>query len=223
MNNFVIDTHVHTAEISPCGKVNAETIVSMYKQAAYNAIIITDHFSNYYPVIRSSLSWKDKVDSFFRGYELAAVYGNLCGLTVLPGLELSFDYDPNDYLVYGISKLWLYDHKNITNTSIKYFSNLIDGTNALIVQAHPYRRGMKPQKPSYIHGLEVYNGNERHDSRNGKALKYAEKFNLIQTSGSDFHQIQDCARGGMELNQAVATIDEFIEQLKTDSPGIIRN
>jgi predicted metal-dependent phosphoesterase TrpH len=223
MKNFLIDTHVHTAEISPCGKVDAETIVSLYKQADYDAIIITDHFSNYYPVMRSSLSWKDKVDSFFRGYELAAAYGKQCGLIVLPGLELSFDNDSNDYLVYGISKLWLYGHKDITSTSIKYFSSLIADTSAIIIQAHPYRRAMKPQNPAYIHGLEIYNANKRHNSWNGKALKYAEKFNLLQTSGSDFHQVQDCARGGLKLHQTVTSIDEFIVQLKTNSPGIIRN
>ncbi|MDA3939693.1 MAG: transposase [Spirochaetia bacterium] len=222
MSKFLIDTHVHTAEISPCGRIEARTVVSMYKEAGYDGIIITDHFSNYYPVMRSTLSWKEKVDTFFMGYDLAEAHGNVCGLTVLPGLELTFDNDPNDYLVYGISKSWLYEHEDIIAENIEYFAGLISNTNALIVQAHPYRPGMRPRKPPHIHGIEVYNGNQRHDSGNEKALKHAEHYSLIQTSGSDFHQAEDCARGGMELKQAISTIDEFIDILKKDKPNLIQ-
>ncbi len=219
---FLLDTHVHTMEVSPCGCTDAQTIVSLYKKADYDCLIITDHLSSYYPVMRSSLSWKQKIDSFFTGYNLAEFFGRKVGLTVLPGFELSFDSDPNDYLVYGISKSWLYEHEGIHTTNIEYFSDLISNTDSLIVQAHPFRMGMRPQKSPYIHGMEVYNGNPRHNSKNNKALNYAEKHNLIPTSGSDFHNPEDCARGGMMLRQPVSYIEEFIQILKIDSPELIQ-
>lgn len=39
-----IDTHVHTSEVSRCGKLTASEIVDAYKRANYDAIVITDHF-----------------------------------------------------------------------------------------------------------------------------------------------------------------------------------
>ncbi|MCK5156268.1 MAG: hypothetical protein KAQ69_07565 [Spirochaetales bacterium] len=49
-----------------------------------------------------------------------------------------------------------------------------------------------------------------------------QKYNLIPTSGSDFHQAEDCAKGGMILKQPVSHIKEFIQILKTDSPELIQ-
>ena len=39
-----------------------------------------------------------------------------------------------------------------------------DENNLLIYQAHPFRPYMIPM-PKYIHGVEVYNGNARHNSK----------------------------------------------------------
>ena len=44
----------------------------------------------------------------------------------------------------------------------------------------------------------MFNGNPRHDSHNALTLAFAEAHpRLIRTSGSDFHQPQDLARGGI--------------------------
>jgi L-amino acid N-acyltransferase YncA len=45
MNAYCIETHMHTAESSPCGKVRAKRITRMYKDAGYAGIVVTDHFS----------------------------------------------------------------------------------------------------------------------------------------------------------------------------------
>ena len=140
----------------------------------------------------------------------------------MPGFELSFDNDPNDYLVYGITKAWLYEHKDILTTNIESFSHLISSTDAVIIQAHPFRKGMAPQNPSLIHGIEVYNGNPRHNSENIKAKQFAGKHNLIPTSGSDFHQREDCARGGMILKNPISHIEDFIQVLKSRSAELIQ-
>ncbi|NQU80911.1 MAG: PHP domain-containing protein [Bacteroidetes bacterium] len=219
---FLLDTHIHTKEVSPCGQTDTLTLISLYKKAGYDCLIITDHLSSYYPIMRSSLSWKQKIDSFFAGYDSAKALGKKVGLTVLPAFELSFDNDPNDYLIYGITKLWLYEHKDIHTTNIEFFSDLISSTDSLIVQAHPFRKGMMPQNPSFIHGIEVYNGNPRHNSENSKAHIYAEKHNLIPTSGSDFHRSEDCARGGMILKTPISHIEEFIQVLKARSSELIQ-
>jgi len=219
---FLIDTHVHTKEVSPCGQTDASTLISLYKKAGYDCLVITDHLSSYYPIMRSSLSWKQKIDAFFAGYDSVKTLGEKVGLTILPAFELSFDNDPNDYLVYGITKSWLYEHEYIHTSNIEFFSELISSTNSLIVQAHPFRKGMFPQNPSLIQGIEVFNGNLRHNSENHKAYEYAEKHNLIPTSGSDFHRREDCARGGILINNPISYIEEFVQLLKSRSYDLIQ-
>ena len=44
MTNMIkLDTHVHISEVSACGRLTAEQMVSLYRKAGYAAIVITDH------------------------------------------------------------------------------------------------------------------------------------------------------------------------------------
>ena len=83
----------------------------------------------------------------------------------------------------------------------------------MIYQAHPFRVGIFPENPEYLDGIEVYNGNPRHDSRNEKAAEYAKYYNLKMLSGSDFHQTEDLARGGIVLSEAPKDSIEFTRLL----------
>ena len=69
---------------------------------------------------------------------------------------------------------------------------------ALLVQAHPNRKNCHPVDAGLLDGVEVFNGNPRHDSHNALTLAFAQAHpHLIRTSGSDYHQPQDLARGGI--------------------------
>jgi len=219
---FTIDPHIHTAEISPCGKVNASRLVSLYKRAGYHGLIVTDHLSAYCPVFREQLSWREQIDIFFSGYDLIKEIGESSGLVILPGFELTFNHAPNDYLVYGIGKEWLYSHEGLLDSSIELFSEDISGEKALIIQAHPFRKNLIPREKPHIHGIEVYNGNPRHDSRNDKAHEYAGERQMVFSSGSDFHQEDDCCRGGLRFSRKILTIEDFIHGIQKDNPELIQ-
>jgi len=219
---FIIDPHIHTAEVSPCGKVNASRLVSLYKMAGYQGLIVTDHLSTYCPIFQEPKPWKEKIDLFFTGYDLIKKIGESAGLVILPGFELTFNKAPNDYLVYGIDKAWLYRHENLLESSIEVFSREISGTDALIIQAHPFRKRLIPREKPHIHGIEVYNGNPRHDSQNTKAREYAEQRSLLSSSGSDFHQEDDCCRGGMRFSKPVLNIEDFIFGVRSGNPELIQ-
>ncbi len=219
---FIIDPHIHTAEVSPCGKVNASRLVSLYKKAGYHGLIVTDHLSTYCPIFQKSKPWREKIDLFFAGYELIKKIGESAGLVILPGFELTFNEAPNDYLVYGIDKNWLYSHERLLDSSIEVFSREISGTGALIIQAHPFRKRLIPREKPHIHGIEVYNGNPRHDSQNNKAEEYAKSRSMLISSGSDFHQEVDCCRGGMRFSKPILSIEDFIAGIKNGKPGLIQ-
>lgn len=199
---YLYDVHVHTSETSPCGKVDAETLVCMYKTAGYDGLVITDHYCrDYFEALRAG-SWKDKINQFLRGYRIALQKGKKLGINVLLGIELRFDENWNDYLIYGIDENFLYENRYLYEMSIKTFHDYVRDTTVLIYQAHPFRIASFPEKPEYLDGIEVYNGNPRHESHNEKAADYAKKHNLKMLSGSDFHQTGDLARGGVALPEA---------------------
>ena len=42
---YKIETHAHTMETSPCGRVGAAEMMALYKEKGYSCVIITDHYS----------------------------------------------------------------------------------------------------------------------------------------------------------------------------------
>lgn len=210
---FKYDTHVHTSEISRCGRVTARDGVRLYRDAGYDGIIITDHFcSSYFDSIRGK-TWASKVDQYLYGYRQAFDEGNKAGLKVFLGMEIMFDENLNDYLIYGFDENFLYDNPGLCNLGLKNFRDFIKGSGIKIIQAHPFRSYITAADPLLLDGVEVYNGNPRHDSRNHLALQMANKYKLAETSGSDFHQIEDLARGGMESQYPLNSIEDFLKLL----------
>jgi predicted metal-dependent phosphoesterase TrpH len=211
---YKIDTHVHTSETSSCGQTEAREDVRLYKEAGYDAIVITDHYYEGFFRRLKDASWEDKIDCYLQGYQNALEEGNKLGLTVLLGIEIRFTENANDYLVYGITEKFLKENPELYNLGLKKFKQFIAKENMLIFQAHPYRNGMVTADPSDIHGVEIYNGNARHDSRNDKALLFAENNGLLMSSGSDFHQLEDLARGGIAFDQKITTSEELVKAFK---------
>lgn len=216
MNYFKYDTHVHTSESSPCGKVDAKTLVHLYKKSGYHGVVITDHYSRENFDRFHHDSWSKMMDEYLTGYFTALEEGRQIGLKVLLGIELKFDENCNEYLVYGFDPDFLYQNPRLYEMNIKSFKKLTENTPMLIYQAHPFRVNMTPVAPEYIHGMEIFNGNPRHNSQNHKAYDYAVKNNLKMISGSDFHQMQDTARGGIIISEAPDNALEFAELLKNN-------
>lgn len=214
---FKYDTHVHTSETSMCGKVPAREVVRLYKDVGYDGIVITDHFSNYYFENLPVTSWADKVDMYLNGYRHALDEGNKIGLKVFLGMEILFQGSPNDYLVYGFEESFLYANPELYKLGLKGFRDFIKDLGMLIFQAHPFRHYITPADPILLDGIEIYNGNPRHDSRNHMALQFAEMNKLRKSSGSDFHQLEDLAKGGIDTVYSLKTDLDFVNLLESGS------
>lgn len=241
MKGFRYDTHVHTEETSDCGKVKGREVARLYKKAGYQGVVITDHYCAEFfgglsgLFLGHHISWEEKVERFLTGYREALAEGESLGLQVFLGMELRFLDSPNDYLVYGIDEDFLREYPELYKLNLREFYNLLrarkspkssdqpDQPDILIYQAHPFRPEMTPADPSLLDGVEVFNGNPRHDSRNDLAYSYAKKHRLRMISGSDFHQVVDLARGGIILPKKVNSVKEFVLALTEtgDTAGII--
>lgn len=201
MTKYKYDIHTHTSEVSPCGKIKALEVVHLYKQAGYSGIVITDHYYKGYFDKIDSQSWDEKIDHYLEGYKKAYNEGIRLGLNVILGAEMRFDDGAEDFLIYGIDEEFLRENPELYSFNLIEFRKLVKDKEILIYQAHPFRPGLTVQEPELLDGIEIYNGNPRHDSKNDLAYSFAVKNGLKMISGSDFHQIQDLGRGGIVLKK----------------------
>jgi len=189
--------HTHTSDVSPCGNVSAEIVVREHKEAGYQGIAITDHCWPGFVDPRRGDPWRKTYEFFKSGYAAAKAEGDKIGLDVFFAMELRFDENYNDYLVFGLSDEFVLANKNLSELTLATFREKTKDLDVLIFQAHPFRNMMKLMPAKLLDGVEIFNANERHDSRNHLAEAFAKEHNLIGISGSDYHELHDISRGGI--------------------------
>ena len=219
--SFLTELHLHTDEMSPCGHVPAEEMVRLYHEAGYATLVFTDH---YYPKIyeaHGGVSHEELVARYEKTFRKAAAAAAGYGMTALFGLEIRFTDADNDYLVYGMDFDFFRKHDRMMELGLERFSELSHREGFYLIQAHPFRKGMKIQNPALLDAMEIHNGNPRHDSRNDVARLWAEKYGLTATSGSDAHQTEDVGRGGIATESRITTMEELISVLKSGEYSLI--
>lgn len=213
---YCYETHLHTQEVSACASAHAADYIDFYRERGYAGIITTDHFYHGNCRLDRSMPWKEWVEAYCRGYELAKEEGDRKGFPVFFGLEENFQGD--EYLVYGITKEWLIAHPEIIECSRKKYYEMIHAAGGLVVQAHPQRERCYLDKvllnPDYVDAAEVINiGNEPY--MDGLALEYAKQHKLVQTAGTDMHHIRpEAITSGIEFERPLSSIKDFIQFIK---------
>ena len=216
-----IDLHVHTKEVSICGHMPAEEVAAMYKAAGYDCIVITNHFNTHTLTHFEEQGVVDFFKHYHDSYLLAEEAGRKAGLLVLNGYEIRFDGADSDYLVYGMSDGTAKDCKKLFSMKPRDFSALAAEQGFLFYQAHPFRNNMKITDPALLTGIEIKNGNPRHDSRNDVAEIWAKKFGMRMIAGSDAHRPEDVGVTGIITDENVTDTDSLISMLKNNNYRII--
>lgn len=215
---YLLETHFHTAETSPCGKVPAADGIRLYAKHGYQAVVVTDHFQTGWFERREELSWSGRVARWLDGYHKAHQAGVAWGVRVILGMEFTFPGTRDDILVYGLTEDRILANPDMHRLGPAGLSRLAQRENLLLVQAHPYRPYISQVYTELVHGLEVFNGNPRHQSDNRKAALQAADRGWVALSGSDFHQLDDVARGGIrlpELPKDTVALAEMLRRNKT--------
>lgn len=210
--SYLYELHAHCTEVSPCGGVKAEEVVALYKAEGYQGLVMTDHYHHEFFSSLGDISWKRKTDQFLEGYRLARKAAEKLDFDLFLGFEIRFTDSGNDFLVFGVNEDFLYENPRLYEHDLAYLNEVVKKIpETLIVQAHPFRKGCKPpENLSLVDGVEICNGNPRHDSRNSMAAELARENNLIKISGSDFHRTEDLGKGGIRLSKRVKTSKELI-------------
>lgn len=219
---FKTETHLHTAEVSRCGKKRAYDMVRAYKEAGYSTVFVSDHFQKNTLDALGDLPWEEKITIFLSGYYCAKYEGDQIGVCVLPAAELCFAGDPNHYLIYGITKQILAGYENLHTYGIEKLRDIARRHGLLLVQAHPYRDGHCYPRPDMVDGMEVYNSNPRHEDFSERAEAVAREHGLSMIGGSDAHRDEDVAGSGILTEEKIETAEQFIRLVKEGKCEIIR-
>ena len=213
---YLFEMHLHTDEVSRCASIPAKQIAELYLTTNYNGIVVTDHMNSsaFSKEPYKNASWNEKVTHFLEGYNI--LKEELDGkMVVLLGMEINFYESDNDYLVYGVTEEFLRSNGDLMAYSPEDFSVLAKKNGLLFLQAHPFRRWLTVEDWEILDGYEVFNGNPRHHSSNPIAEAWAKYHNKdIVVAGSDFHEIEDLAHGGVIFENEIKSNDDLLRELK---------
>lgn len=209
------ELHMHTAPTSPCGRVPAAEGIAAYAASGYGGVVITDHYNDY---VMDRLTGTDaeKVETWLAGYRAAREAGERWGVRVLFGLEAhSAEHPCNDFLIFGAEPNFVQENPRLYERTLPELQALCHRYGALLIQAHPFRSMCALAELSALDGVEVYNGHPHHQSHNERALEVAEANpRFIRTSGSDFHEPDALARGGIITDRDIHSSAELAQCLR---------
>ncbi len=220
--SFKTELHLHTSDFSPCARQNGAEAADFYIDAGYSTVVVANHFTANFS---DSGDFVPFVRRFFRAGEIMREAAG-DRLTVLTGMELRFKDSINDYLVFGMIEEMLLTLPQIFDMGIGEFHAWAMDHGVLVIQAHPFRLGMKIVDHGCIDGAEVFNG-EAGDVANDTAEFWAKRCafehpGFILTSGSDHHRADQPAVGGIETEAPITTMDELCEVLRSGEYTILR-
>lgn len=214
------DLHVHTNQVSCCGKLPAEHIVRLYKASEYGGIFITDHLNRYtFERLCApeggdwhdlKISWEEFVYRYEAGYRAAKAEGDRIGFTIYPGIELALDSGPEDYLIWGADEEFLLRHPMIHTLSLEELYKVTREENLPLIQAHPMRDYLSMMPFEFLDGYEVFNGAGEDYNHNIKAQAVVDQIEgAAQTGGSDAHAENTLLRSGMWLPADISDYKEL--------------
>ena len=212
--DYIYETHSHTVEASACAGALGKDYIAYMMEKGYSGMVITDHFFNGNSCIPRELPWEEWIAGYCAGYEHAKEAAEGTGFTVLFGVEYNFQGD--EYLLYGIDKAWLLSHPDMLNYTRQQLYEEVHKAGGIMVQAHPYRERNYIQAihlaPSACDGIESYNAANK-DYQNALAYQYAKQRNLPMTGGSDIHHLHDGVLGGVRASRPLTKMEAFMEAL----------
>lgn len=222
---FKTELHCHSRTVSDCATITPEEIVEKYLAAGYTTVVLADHLSPFTfsgKRYTGGEDWQKKIDYYMEG--VRALQKAAAGkLHILQGCELRIEACDSDFLVYGITEEFMRQNPDLLQIpKVKEMLGRLRAAGFLVFQAHPFRSNMTITNPKYLDGIEVYNAHSRHNSRNDFAKLWADRYGLLQISGSDTHHEYDLPGGGILTDAPVESMPQLMEILRTANYTLVR-
>ena len=221
--SYRIEIHCHTAESSPCATVPAAEGMALYAQNGYQGVSVSDHFSRSVCGAPEGQDWESVVERFLGGYRTAKAKERRLGIDIFLGMELRFPGNEDDFLIFGLTEAFILEHPWLYELDLARFAPIAHAAGLLIVQAHPFRTVCNRADPALLDGVEVWNGNPRHDSHNDLAEAWCREYGLLPTAGSDFHEPGDPQTCGLLLPERPICETDLAHQMSSRNYQLLRS
>ena len=209
---YQIELHAHTKPCSCCSEFLPRELVQIYAQRGFHGLVITNHFEP----SKLQLGKQGARKALLQDYEDARIAAEAYGLRVYLGVEVRFEENFNDYLIYGVDESLLETIFDYIPKGVEAFRREVALPNSVFLQAHPFRQNMTACDPGLLDGIECMNLHPGHNSRVAVATQYAYEKNLkIKTAGTDCHHPGHQALTAMRVRNMPQSSYELAEILKS--------
>lgn len=206
------ELHAHSTPGSSCSNIPPEELVRVYSELGYDSVVLTNHF---YPGMRFYGEKEKAVYTYLLDYKTACEYGKKYGINVILGCEIRFSDNCNDYLIFGIDEDFLYVAYDYLAGDIERFSEWFRSEGHLLLQAHPFRKGMTKVDPKLLDGVETFNMHPGQNSAVGFACKYAKENDFIVSAGTDYHHVGHEGLAGILTKKIIKNSFELEKVLRS--------
>ncbi len=208
---FKTEVHLHTYPVSSCAKLTPVEQVRLFKEAGYDTIIVSDHFSpHHFRKMGEELTFAQKVDKLCDAYLEAKAEGDRLGLNVLFSVELSFK--KNHYLLYGVTREFLKLREDIFDISLDELYEHLKAHGITIIQAHPFRDEKCQPHPHHVDGFEI-NVHPKHENYNERTMEIAAEYDMPLTVGSDVHGEGQVGLSATLSEVEITSVEQYLELL----------
>ena len=181
---YTTELHAHTFPVSPCGDLSPEEVVKVYREVGATSLVITNHLLPFRAEGDIKANAEEYIEDYLKAKEAAGD-----DLDVILGVELRFTENNNDYLVFGICEEDIAHFISLLPYGIENFYKEAKNERNVIIQAHPFRKGIELAPIGSIDGIESLNMHPGHNSRVSIGCRYAKLKDLLVTGGTDFHHL----------------------------------
>ena len=207
---YKTELHCHSFPVSACAEFKAEEVIGFYKAKHINSLVLTNHLNPLW-VDRDI---KEMAEEYLSDYHKALdAAGN--DINIILGVEIRFPENNNDYLVYGVSEEDIEHFISLIPYGIENFYKEAKNDLNVIIQAHPFRKGMVLAPLDSIDGIESMNMHPGHYGKFSIAARYAKENDLIVSGGSDFHHKGNEALCLMRTQNELKTSYDVAEAIKS--------
>ena len=214
---YLCEMHLHSSEVSMCGKATRRDQIDFYKRQGYNGVFFTDHFWRGGQSRLKDMPWIERTELYARLHEEAKEYGKSVGVDVFFGFELP--EEGSDFLIYGATPDFLLAHPELENMPIFELLDAFRQNGCLVIQAHPFREAHWIRNitlyPANVDGVEILNTHNYTDRANKMAEIYAAEYDLIGIAGSDYHADRMHSFCGLIFENAPSDEGRIIDFIRT--------
>ncbi len=213
---YLCEMHLHSSEVSMCGRTTRKEQIDFYKRLGYNGVFFTDHFWRGNCKIRD-VEWGQRVEIYKECHESAVEYGKSVGVDVFFGFELA--EGRSDFLIYGIDADFLFAHPELESMPIHELLDTFRANGGLVIQAHPFREAGWIKEitlyPKNVDGVETLNTHNLTERANKLAEVYAEAYDLIGIAGTDYHADRMHSFCGLVFENAPSNERQIIDFIRS--------